>query len=181
MNKKLYLAAFAVALGVACTPAAAAYDGQFLRSATAFRTPETFSLNPEGADSARALCRRPLQQWSDLGRRSVANAGPWPDEAISNYNDGTNYAFGGAQTGPTDIDPFDPNSPVHIDLPDQITAFNLVAPRTQSKARSIRSTLARMTSWNAARGDTSTGSSLLTEFRRLSPRRRPTPSTRSSP
>ena len=40
-------------------------------------------------------------------------------------NDGTNYAFGGAQTGVTDINPFDPNSPIHIDFPDQITAFNL--------------------------------------------------------
>jgi GDSL-like Lipase/Acylhydrolase len=41
---------------------------------------------------------------------------------------GTNFAFGGAQTGPTDNNPFDPNSPVHIDLPDQVSAFNLVDP-----------------------------------------------------
>jgi phospholipase/lecithinase/hemolysin len=43
-------------------------------------------------------------------------------------NDGTNYAFGGAQTGITDINPPNPSSPIHIDFPDQINAFNLVDP-----------------------------------------------------
>ena len=43
-------------------------------------------------------------------------------------NDGTNYAFGGAQTGTTDINPFDPSSPIHIDLPDQINAYDLLNP-----------------------------------------------------
>jgi outer membrane lipase/esterase len=41
---------------------------------------------------------------------------------------GTNFAFGGAQTGTTDINPPNPSSPIHIDLPDQVTAFNLVDP-----------------------------------------------------
>ena len=42
---------------------------------------------------------------------------------------GTNYAFGGAQTGPTADNPFDPNSPFHIDFPDQITAYDLLNPK----------------------------------------------------
>jgi outer membrane lipase/esterase len=43
--------------------------------------------------------------------------------------DGTNFAFGDAQTGPTDNNPFDPNSPFHIDLPDQINAYDLLNPK----------------------------------------------------
>ncbi len=29
---------------------------------------------------------------------------------------------------PTDINPFDPNSPIHIDFPDQIQAYDLLNP-----------------------------------------------------
>jgi phospholipase/lecithinase/hemolysin len=41
---------------------------------------------------------------------------------------GNNYAFGGAQTGTTDINPPNPSSPIHIDLPDQINAYDLFNP-----------------------------------------------------
>ena len=51
-----------------------------------------------------------------------------PMKPFLTSTDGTNYAFGGAQTGTTDINPFDPNSPIHIDLPDQINAYDLLNP-----------------------------------------------------
>ena len=127
MNKKLYLAAFAVALGVACTPAAAAYTAIFAfgdslsDAGNLFSESEgTIPLAPyvDGHFSNGPTWVEDLSQMLGLG----------PMKPFLTSNDGTNYAFGGAQTGPTDINPFDPNSPVHIDLPDQITAFNLVDP-----------------------------------------------------
>ena len=51
-----------------------------------------------------------------------------PMKPFLTSTDGTNYAFGGAQTGITDINPFDPSSPIHIDLPDQINAYDLLNP-----------------------------------------------------
>ena len=127
MNRKLSLAAFVVALACACTPAAAAYTAIF-----AFGD----SLSDAGnlySESAGAI---PLAPYVD---GHFSNGPTWvedlsqmlglgPMKPFLTSNDGTNYAFGGAQTGPTDINPFDPNSPIHIDLPDQISAFNLVDP-----------------------------------------------------
>ena len=52
MKKKVRLAAFVVSLGVACTPAAAAYTEHFLRSATACRTPGTSSPEDGGQGPA---------------------------------------------------------------------------------------------------------------------------------
>ena len=82
MNKKLGLAAFAVSLGVACTPAAAAYTRIFAFGDSLSDAGNVF-FGIGGHDSARALCRWAFQQWPDLGGRPVANVGPWPDEALS--------------------------------------------------------------------------------------------------
>src|ERR1700729_2505871 len=125
MNKKLGLAAFVVSLGVACTPAAAAYTSIF-----AFGD----SLSDAGNLFAESGGIAPVPPYVD---GHFSNGPTWvedlsqmlglgPMKPFLTSNNGTNYAFGGAQTGTTDINPFDPNSPIHIDFPDQITAFNLV-------------------------------------------------------
>jgi phospholipase/lecithinase/hemolysin len=127
MNRKLRLAAFAVALASACTPATAAYTAIFAFGDSLSDAGNLFS------ESAGAI---PLAPYVD---GHFSNGPTWvedlsqmlglgPMKPFLTSPDGTNFAFGGAQTGPTDINPFDPNSPVHIDLPDQITAFNLVDP-----------------------------------------------------
>jgi phospholipase/lecithinase/hemolysin len=127
MNKKLGLAAFVVSLGVACTPAAAAYTAIY-----AFGD----SLSDAGNLFAESESTIPLKPYVD---GHFSNGPTWvedlsqmlglgPMKPFLTSNNGTNYAFGGAQTGTTDINPFDPNSPIHIDFPDQITAFNLVDP-----------------------------------------------------
>ena len=127
MNKKLGLAAFVVALAGACTHAAAAYTaiyafGDSLSDAgNLFAESEnTIPLKPyvDGHFSNGPTWVEDLSQMLGLG----------PMKPFLTSNNGTNYAFGGAQTGTTDINPFDPNSPIHIDFPDQITAFNLVDP-----------------------------------------------------
>jgi phospholipase/lecithinase/hemolysin len=125
MDKKLRLAAFAISFAFACAPATAAYTSIF-----AFGD----SLSDAGNLFAESQSTIPLKPYVD-GRFS--NGPTWvedlsqmlglgPMKPFLTSNDGTNYAFGGAQTGVTDINPFDPNSPIHIDFPDQITAFNLV-------------------------------------------------------
>jgi len=143
MNKKVCLAALMVSLECACTPAAA-YTSLF-----AFGD----SLSDAGNLFSESGGKIPLAYYAG---GHFSNGPTWvedlsiklglgPMKPFLTSTDGTNYAFGGAQTGITDINPFDPSSPFHIDLPDQISAFNLVDPN-QSKARSIRSTLAPMTS-----------------------------------
>ncbi len=113
--------------GVACTPAAAAYTSIF-----AFGD----SLSDAGNLFAESESTIPLKPYVD---GHFSNGPTWvedlsqmlglgPMKPFLTSNNGTNYAFGGAQTGTTDINPFDPNSPIHIDFPDQITAFNLVDP-----------------------------------------------------
>jgi phospholipase/lecithinase/hemolysin len=127
MNRKLGLPAFVVSLGIACTPAAAAYTSIF-----AFGD----SLSDAGNLFAESGSKIPLKPYVD---GHFSNGPTWvedlshmlglgPMKPFLTSNDGTNYAFGGAQTGITDINPFDPSSPIHIDLPDQISAFNLVDP-----------------------------------------------------
>jgi phospholipase/lecithinase/hemolysin len=127
MNKKLCLAAFVVSLGVACTPATAAYTSIF-----AFGD----SLSDAGNLFSESGGTIPLAPYAD---GHFSNGPTWVEDLSQMLGlgtmkpfltspNGTNYAFGGAQSGPTDINPFDPNSPVHIDLPDQIIAFNLVDP-----------------------------------------------------
>jgi phospholipase/lecithinase/hemolysin len=127
MNKKLGLAAFVVSLGVACAPAAAAYTSIF-----AFGD----SLSDAGNLFAEDGGQGPVPPYVD---GHFSNGPTWvedlsqmlglgPMKPFLTSNDGTNYAFGGAQTGITDINPFDPSSPIHIDFPDQISAFNLVDP-----------------------------------------------------
>ncbi len=127
MRKKLRLAAVAISMAFACTPAAAAYTSIF-----AFGD----SLSDAGNLFAESGSTIPLKPYVD---GHFSNGPTWvedlsqmlglgPMKPFLTSNDGTNYAFGGAQTGITDINPFDPSSPVHIDFPDQITAFNLVDP-----------------------------------------------------
>src|SRR4029077_13272777 len=127
MNKRLCLAAFMVSLTCACTPAAAAYTSIF-----AFGD----SLSDAGNLFSESGSTIPLKPYVD---GHFSNGPTWvedlsqmlglgPMKPFLTSNDGTNYAFGGAQTGITDIKPFDPSSPFHIDLPDQISAFNLVDP-----------------------------------------------------
>jgi phospholipase/lecithinase/hemolysin len=127
MNKKLCLAAFAISLAFACAPAAAAYTSIF-----AFGD----SLSDAGNLFAESESTIPLKPYVN---GHFSNGPTWvedlsqmlglgPMKPFLTSNDGTNYAFGGAQTGITDINPFDPSSPIHIDFPDQITAFNLVDP-----------------------------------------------------
>jgi phospholipase/lecithinase/hemolysin len=127
VKKKLSLAAFAVALGVACTPASAAYTSIFAFGDSLSDAGNLFSesegaipLAPyvDGHFSSGPTWVEDLSQMLGLG----------PMKPFLTSANGTNYAFGGAQSGPTDINPFDPNSPVHIDFPDQIIAFNLVDP-----------------------------------------------------
>jgi phospholipase/lecithinase/hemolysin len=128
MNNKLGLAAFVVALAGAYTPATAAYTSIF-----AFGD----SLSDAGNLFAESEGTIPLKPYVD---GHFSNGPTWvedlsqmlglgPMKPFLTSNSGTNYAFGGAQTGTTDINPFDPNSPIHIDFPDQITAFNLVDPK----------------------------------------------------
>src|ERR1700722_7974599 len=127
MNMKLCLAAFAIALGIAGTPASAAYTSIF-----AFGD----SLSDAGNLFAESGSKIPLKPSGD---GHFSNGPTWvedlsqmlglgPMKPFLTSNDGTNYSFGGAQTGITDINPFDPSSPIHVDLPDQISAFNLVDP-----------------------------------------------------
>src|SRR4029077_10808070 len=127
MNRKLGLPAFVVSLGIACTPPAAAYTSIFLFGD---------SLSDAGNIFAESGSKIPLKPYVD---GHFSNGPTWvedlshmlglgPMKPFLTSNDGTNYAFGGAQTGITDIKPFDPSSPIHIDLPDQISAFNLVDP-----------------------------------------------------
>jgi phospholipase/lecithinase/hemolysin len=127
MNKKVRLAAFAISLGLAATPAAAAYTSIF-----AFGD----SLSDAGNLFSESGNTIPLAYY--VGGH-FSNGPTWVEDLSQmlglgvmkpflTSNTGTNYAFGGAQTGITDINPFDPSSPFHIDLPDQIAAFNLVDP-----------------------------------------------------
>ena len=128
MNKKLGLAAFAVSLGIACTPAVRRLYEHFCVRRQPFGRREPFLGNGRSTI--------PLAYYVD---GHFSNGPTWVEDlsqmlglgAMKPFltsNDGTNYAFGGAQTGITDINPFDPSSPFHIDLPDQISAFNLVDP-----------------------------------------------------
>ena len=127
MNKKVCLAALAVSLGVACTPAAAAYTSIF-----AFGD----SLSDAGNLFSEDGGRGPVPPYFD---GHFSNGPTWVEDLSQmlglgtmkpflTSTDGTNYAFGGAQTGITDINPFDPSSPIHIDLPDQIAAYDLLNP-----------------------------------------------------
>ncbi|HEY1863213.1 MAG TPA: SGNH/GDSL hydrolase family protein [Roseiarcus sp.] len=127
MNRKLCLTAFVVALACASTPAAAAYTSIF-----AFGD----SLSDAGNLSSESGGKIPSKPYVD---GHFSNGPTWVEDLYQMLGlgamkpfltsaDGTNFAFGGAQTGITDINPFDPSSPVHIDLPDQISAFNLVDP-----------------------------------------------------
>jgi phospholipase/lecithinase/hemolysin len=127
MNRKLSLAAFAVSLGVAGTPAAAAYTSIFALGDSLSDAGNLFSesggtipLKPyvDGHFSNGPTWVEDLSQMLGLG----------PMKPFLTSTDGTNYAFGGAQTGITDINPFDPSSPIHIDLPDQINAYDLLNP-----------------------------------------------------
>ena len=128
MNKRVCLAAFAISLGIASTPASAGYTSIF-----AFGD----SLSDAGNLFAESQSTIPLKPYVD---GHFSNGPTWVEDLSQmlglgtmkpflTSNDGTNYAFGGAQTGITDINPFDPSSPIHIDFPDQITAFNLVDPK----------------------------------------------------
>ena len=110
MNKKLRLAAFAVSLGVACTPAAAAYTSIF-----AFGD----SLSDAGNLFAESESTIPLKPYVD---GHFSNGPTWvedlsqmlglgPMKPFLTSNNGTNYAFGGAQTGTTDINPSNPYEP----------------------------------------------------------------------
>jgi phospholipase/lecithinase/hemolysin len=110
-----------------CTPAAAAYTAIF-----AFGD----SLSDAGNIFSESGNTIPLAYYVD---GHFSNGPTWVEDLSQMLGlgtmkpfltspDGTNFAFGGAQTGVTDINPFDPSSPIHIDLPDQITAFNLVDP-----------------------------------------------------
>ena len=120
MNKKLCLAAFAVSLGVACTPAAAAYTSIFAfgdslsDAGNLFSESEgTIPLAPyvDGHFSNGPTWVEDLSQMLGLG----------PMKPFLTSNDGTNYAFGGAQTG-TDrhqpAKPFEPD-PHRSARPDQ--------------------------------------------------------------
>ena len=127
MNKKLRLAASVASLGLACTPAAA-YTSIF-----AFGD----SLSDAGNLFSESGGTIPLAYYVD---GHFSNGPTWVEDLsqmlglgqmkpfLTSAN-GTNYAFGGAQTGPTDNNPFDPNSPIHIDLPDQISAYDLLDPK----------------------------------------------------
>jgi phospholipase/lecithinase/hemolysin len=128
MNRKLSLAAFAVSLGCACTPAAAAYTTIF-----AFGD----SLSDAGNLFSETGGAVPLKPYVD---GHFSNGTTWVEDLSQMLGlrrmmpfltsaDGTNFAFGDAQTGPTDNNPFDPNSPFHIDLPDQINAYDLLNPK----------------------------------------------------
>jgi hypothetical protein len=128
MNRKLSLAAFAVSLGVAGTPAAAAYTSIFAFGDSLSDAGNLFSetggavpLKPyvDGHFSNGPTWVEDLSQMLGLG----------PMKPFLTSADGTNFAFGDAQTGPTDNNPFDPNSPFHIDLPDQINAYDLLNPK----------------------------------------------------
>ena len=125
--KKLCLAAFVVSLGVACTPAAAAYTSIFAFGDSLSDAGNLFSedggIAPvppyvDGHFSNGPTWVEDLSQMLGLG----------PMKPFLTSNDGTNYAFGGAQTGTTDINPPNPSSPIHIDLPDQINAYDLLNP-----------------------------------------------------
>jgi phospholipase/lecithinase/hemolysin len=127
MNRKLCLAIFVVSLGIACTPAAAAYTSIFAfgdslsDAGNLFSESEhTIPLKPyvDGHFSNGPTWVEDLSQMLGLG----------PMKPFLTSTNGTNYAFGGAQTGITDINPFDPSSPIHIDLPDQINAYDLLNP-----------------------------------------------------
>jgi phospholipase/lecithinase/hemolysin len=128
MNKKLCLAAFAISLVVVCTPAAAAYTAIF-----AFGD----SLSDAGNLFSESEGTIPLAPYVN---GHFSNGPTWVEDLSQmlglgvmkpflTSNDGTNYAFGDAQTGPTLVNPFDPNSPFHIDLPDQIAAYDLLNPK----------------------------------------------------
>src|ERR1700722_11076675 len=125
MNRKLGLPAFVVSLGIACTPAAAAYTSIF-----AFGD----SLSDAGNLFAESGSKIPLKPYVD---GHFSNGPTWvedlsqmlglgPMKPFLTSNDGTNYAFGGAQTGTTDINPPNPSSPIHTDFPDQINASDLL-------------------------------------------------------
>jgi phospholipase/lecithinase/hemolysin len=131
MNRKLCLAAFAISLGLACTPAAAAYTAIF-----AFGD----SLSDAGNLYSESRQTIPLGPPPGVYIGGHFSNGPTWVEDLSQMlglgvmtpflapKGGTNFAFGGAQTGTTHINPFDPSNPIQIDLPDQINAFNLVDP-----------------------------------------------------
>jgi phospholipase/lecithinase/hemolysin len=127
MNRKLGLAAFVVSLGVACTPAAAAYTSIF-----AFGD----SLSDAGNLILEDQGEGPLAPYVD---GHFSNGPTWVEDlsqmlGLGTMNPflgpsgGTNFAFGGAQTGTTDINPPNPSSPIHIDFPDQINVYDLLNP-----------------------------------------------------
>jgi phospholipase/lecithinase/hemolysin len=126
MNRKLSLAAFVVALACASTPAAAytaifAFGDSLSDAGNLFsESAGTIPLAPyvDGHFSNGPTWVEDLSQMLGLG----------PMKPFLTSNDGTNYAFGGAQTGTTDINPPNPSSPIHIDLPDQIVAYDLLNP-----------------------------------------------------
>jgi phospholipase/lecithinase/hemolysin len=127
MNKKLCLAAFAISLAFACAPAAAAYTSIFAFGDSLSDAGNLFSesggIAPVPPYVGGHFSNGPT--WvEDLSQ--ILGLGPMKPFLTS--TDGTNYAFGGAQTGTTDINPPNPSSPIHIDLPDQINAYDLLNP-----------------------------------------------------
>jgi phospholipase/lecithinase/hemolysin len=127
VKKNLSLAAFAVALACACTPAAAAYTSIFAFGDSLSDAGNLFSESQgiapvppyvDGHFSNGPTWVEDLSQMLGLG----------PMKPFLTSANGTNYAFGGAQTGTTDINPPNPSSPIHIDFPDQITAYDLLNP-----------------------------------------------------
>jgi len=178
MNKKVCLATFALSLGIACTPASAAYTSIFAFGDSLSDAGNLFSesggIAPvppyvDGHFSNGPTWVEDLSQMLGLG----------PMKPFLTSNDGTNYAFGGAQTGTTDINPSNPSSPIHIDLPDQINAYDLLNPvpvkgvlyTVDIGANDIMNALAEFAG----------GRSRCPKLTRLSPRLRPTRSPRSGP
>jgi phospholipase/lecithinase/hemolysin len=127
MNRKLGFAVLAAALACACTPAAASYTAIF-----AFGD----SLSDAGNLILEDLGEGPVPPYVD---GHFSNGPTWVEDLSQMLGlgvmtpflgpkGGTNFAFGGAQTGTTDINPPNPSSPIHIDLPDQIAAYDLLNP-----------------------------------------------------
>jgi phospholipase/lecithinase/hemolysin len=127
MNKQLRLAAFAVSLACACTPALAyttlfAFGDSLSDAGNLFFEDGGIAPVPPYVDGHFSNGPTWVEDLSEmLGLGALT-----PFLAPSGGND---FAFGGAQTGPTDINPPNPSNPIHIDVPDQINAYDLFNPK----------------------------------------------------
>ena len=126
MKKQAWLAAFAVPLACSCTPASA-YSSLFAFGDSLSDAGNLF-LEDQGKAPVSPYVGGHFSNGPTWVEDLSGMLGLGPMTPFLGPENGDNFAFGGAQTGSTEINPPNPSSPIHIDFPDQINAYDLLNP-----------------------------------------------------